>query len=168
PEGLVLGVLSVALLLLPLPGVWAKYEENDMSKANLGRERIEAVVNGAARGATVLHHRSELWYMVLVEERRQDLTLVDPFFHNREIGYADIVWPDDIDLATTDRRYGTDDFSGVTAATLAAEKGPVYIMNQEGISGAQPFRDAGFGIVEVEDGRLYELVPPAGEQQAGG
>jgi hypothetical protein len=72
-----------------------------MSDAYLGRERIEAVADGAARGATILHHRSELWYMVLVEERRRDLTLVDPFFHNRDVEYADIVWPDDIDLQTT-------------------------------------------------------------------
>jgi hypothetical protein len=163
PGGVALGVLSVALLLLPLPGVREKYAENDMSAADLGRERIEAVAEGAARGATVLHHRSELWYMVLVEERRRDLTLVDPFFHNRDIRYADIVWPDDIDLPTSDRRYGTDDFTGVTAAKLAAEKGPVYILNQQGISGAEPFRDAGFGIVEVEEGLLYELVPPGEE-----
>ena len=163
PAGLFLGILSVALLLLPLSGIRAKYAENDMSDAALGRERIEAVAEGAARGATILHHRSELWYMVLVERRRQDLTLVDPFFHNKEIAYADIVWPDDIDLAKTDRRYGTDDFTGVTAAKLAAERGPVYILNQEGISGAPPFLKAGFDIVEVEKGLLYELVPPGGE-----
>jgi hypothetical protein len=166
PGGVILGLISVALLLLPLPGLGSKYEENDMSEADLGRERIEAVAEGAERGATILHHRSELWYMVLVEKRRQDLTLVDPFFHNKGITYADIVWPDDIDLATTDRRYGTDDFTGVTAAELAAERGPVYILNQEGISGAQPFRDADFDIVEVEENLLYELIPPGGEPYA--
>ena len=158
PTGLVLSVLSVGLLLLPLSGVRAKYAENDMSDAYLGRERIEAVADNAARGATILHHRSELWYMVLVEERRRDLTLVDPFWHNRDIGYADIVWPDDIDLPTTDRRYGTDDFSGVTAARKAAEKGPVYILEEDGISPAGLY-DAGWTTTRVE-GALYELIPP--------
>ncbi len=158
PARLVLSVLSVALLLLPLPGVRAKYMENDMSNAYLGRERIEAVAEGAARGATILHHRSELWYMVLVEERRRDLTLVDPFWHNKEIGYADLVWPDDIDLPTTDRRYGTDDFSGVTAARKAAEKGPVYILEEDGISPAGLYK-AGWTTRRVE-GALYELIPP--------
>jgi Protein of unknown function (DUF2723) len=161
PAGLVLGVISVALLLLPLPGVRAKYAENDMSEAYLGRERIEAVAEGAARGSTILHHRSELWYMVLVEERRRDLTLVDPFFHNKEISYADIVWPDDIDLPTTDRRYGTDDFSGVTAAEKAAEKGPVYILEQDSVSPAGLYA-AGWTTKRVE-GALYELVPPEEE-----
>ncbi len=163
PGGVVLGFISVALLLLPLPGIGSKYAENDMSEAVFGRKRIEAVAENALRGATVLHHRSELWYMVLVERRRQDLTLVDPFYHNKDIAYADIVWPADLDLATTDRRYGTDDFTGVTAAELAAERGPVYILNQEGISGAQPFLEADFEIVEVERGLLYELVPPGKE-----
>ena len=158
PTGLVLSVLSVGLLLLPLSGVRAKYAENDMSDAYLGRERIEAVADNAARGATILHHRSELWYMVLVEERRRDLTLVDPFWHNRDIGYADIVWPEDIDLPTTDRRYGTDDFSGVTAARKAAEKGPVYILEEDGISPAGLY-DAGWTTTRVE-GALYELIPP--------
>ncbi len=155
---MVLGVLSVALLLLPLPGVREKYAENDMSDADLGRERIEAVAEGAARGATVLHHRSELWYMVLVEERRRDLTLVDPFSHNRDIRYTDIVWPDDIDLPTANRRYGTDDFSGVTAAEKAAEKGPVYILAQDAVSPAGLY-EAGWTTKRVE-GALYELVPP--------
>jgi hypothetical protein len=158
PTGLVLSVLSVGLLLLLLPGVRAKYAENDMSDAYLGRERIEAVADNAARGATILHHRSELWYMVLVEERRRDLTLIDPFWHNRDIGYADIVWPDDIDLPTTDRRYGTDDFSGVTAARKAAQKGPVYILEEDGISPAGLY-DAGWTTMRVE-GALYELIPP--------
>jgi hypothetical protein len=161
PVGLAFGVLSVGLLILPLPGVRAKYAENDMSDAYLGRERIEAVAEGAARGATILHHRSELWYMVLVQERRQDLILVDPFVHNRKIDYADIVWPDDIDLPTTDRRYGTNDFSGVTAARKASEKGPVYILKQDSVSPAG-LHNAGWTTRKVE-GALYELIPPGEE-----
>ena len=93
-----------------------------MSGVYRGRKEIEAVADNAAPNATILHHRSSMWYMVLVEKRRRDLTIVDPFFHNKEVAYADIVWPDDIDLATTDRRYGTDDLSGVSTAKKGRER----------------------------------------------
>jgi hypothetical protein len=160
-KGVVVGVLSVVLLLLPLPGVGEAYARNDMSGDYRGREILEDVAENAAPNATILHHRSNLWYLVLVEKRRQDLTLVDPFWHNRNIGYADIVWPADVDLATASRRYGTDDFTGVTAAKKAAEKGPVYIINQEDINPSGLY-EAGFRTVHVE-GVLYELIPPRGE-----
>ena len=121
------------------------------------------MADNAAPNATILHHRSNLWYMVLVE-RRQDLTLVDPFWHNRDIGYADIVWPADLDLAAANRRYGTDDFTGVTAAEKAAKTGPVYILNQADVNPAGLY-DAGWHTVKVE-GDLFQLIPPDG--QAGG
>jgi Protein of unknown function (DUF2723) len=165
PRVALLGVLSVALLLLPLLGVGEVYTKNDMSENYRGRQIIETVAENAKPDATILHQRSNLWYMVLVEERRRDLTLVDPFFHNRKIRYADIVWPDDIDLPTTDRRYGTDDFTGVTAAKIAAEKGPVYLLTQ-GKANLQDFLNAGFRIVWVEKGVLCELVPPGAESHA--
>jgi hypothetical protein len=103
--------------------------------------------------------------MVLVERRRRDLTIVDPFFHNKEVVYADIVWPDDIDLVTTDRRYGTDDLSGVKSAKMAARKGRVYLLDQESTN-LDPFRKAGFRVVTVEEGLLYELLPPGREPYA--
>ena len=161
PKGVVVGVLSVVLLLLPLWGVGDAYARNDMSGDYRGREVLEDVAENAAPNATILHHRSNLWYLVLVEKQRQDLTLVDPFWHNRDIGYADIVWPADIDLATANRRYGTDDFTGVTTAKKAAEKGPVYIINQEDINPGGLY-EAGFRTVHVE-GVLYELNPPGGQ-----
>ena len=161
PRGAVLGVLSVALLLLPLPGVRETYASNDMSGDYRGREILEDVADNAAPNATILHHRSNLWYLVLVEERRQDLTLVDPFWHNREIGYADIVWPADVDLATANRRYGTDDFTGVTAAEKAAEKGPVYVLSQVDINPSGLY-EAGWRTVQVE-GTLWRLIPPEGQ-----
>jgi hypothetical protein len=108
-----------------------------------------------------------MWYMVLVEKRRRDLTIVDPFFHNTEVSYADIVWPDDIDLATTDRRYGTDDFSGVTTAIKAAKEGRVYVLDQ-GVANPKLFQNAGFRVVTVKAGLLYELVPPDREPYAQG
>jgi len=161
PRGAVLGVLSVALLLLPLSGVRETYASNDMSGDYRGREILEDVADNAAPNATILHHRSNLWYLVLVEERRQDLTLVDPFWHNREIGYADIVWPADVDLATANRRYGTDDFTGVTAAEKAAEKGPVYVLSQVDLDPSGLY-EAGWRTVQVE-GALWRLIPPEGQ-----
>jgi len=156
------GVLSALLLLLPLLGVGETYARVDMSGVYRGQKEVRAVAGNAAPGATVLHHRSSMWYMVLVEKRRTDLTIVDPFFHNTDVSYADLVWPADIDLATTDRRYGTDDLSGVKSARIAARKGRVYLLDQESTNLA-PFRRAGFGVVTVEEGLLYELVPPGRE-----
>ena len=158
PRRAALGALSVALLLLPLPGVATTYAQNDMSEDYRGREVIEDVADNAAPGATILHHRSNLWYMVLVEKRRRDLTLVDPFWHNREVSYTDIVWPADIDLATANRRYGTDDFTGVRAAEKAAERGPVYIFQQDDVNPSD-LHNAGWRTVQVE-GALWRLVPP--------
>ena len=162
PKGAVLGVLSAALLLLPLPGVGEAYTRNDMSGDYRGREILEDVVDNAKPNATILHHRSNLWYMVLVEKRRRDLTLVDPFHHNKDISYTDIVWPADVDLATANRRFGTDDFTGITAAKKAAENGPVYIIKRK--KARSGLAEAGFRTVHVE-GALYELIlaSPRGE-----
>jgi len=158
----VLSVLSLMMLCLPLLGVAGTYAQVDMSGVYRGRQEVEAVADNAAPNATILHHRSSIWYMVLVERRRRDLTIVDPFFHNTEVAYADLVWPDDIDLATTDRRYGTDDLSGVSAAKKAAKKGHVYLLDQ-GSTDPEPFRNAGFEVVTVKKDLLYELVPPGRE-----
>jgi hypothetical protein len=165
-KGTILGVLSAMLLVFPLLGVSETYAKNDMSGVYRGRKEIEAVADNAAPNATILHHRSSMWYMVLVEKRRRDLTIVDPFFHNKEVAYADIVWPDDIDLATTDRRYGTDDLSGVSTAKKAAKEGRVYLLDQ-GSTNPERFRNAGFEVVPVRAGLLYELVPPGREPYAG-
>ena len=165
PQRLVLGVLSVALVLLPITDVANSYARNDRSDDYRGREIIEDVAKYAAPNATILHQRSNLWYMVLVEKRRRDLTLVAPFWHNRNVRYADIVWPDDLDVPTTNRRYGTNDFSGVTAAKIAAEKGPVYIVKQDDVN-CGDLRKAGFRTVHV-NGILYELIGPRNEPQLG-
>jgi hypothetical protein len=165
PKTAALGVLSVALLLLPLAGVRETYANNDMSGIYGGRQILEDVAENAKQNATILHHRSGLYYLVLVERRRLDLTLVDPFWHNRDIGYADIVWPADVDLATANRLYGTDDFSGVTAAEMAAEKGPVYIINQEDINPSGLY-EAGWRTSQVE-GALFRLIPPSGQAGEG-
>ena len=164
-KGAVLGALSAMLLVLPLLGASETSAKNDMSDVYRGRKEVEAVADNAAPNATILHHRSSMWYMVLVEGRRRDLTLVDPFFHNKDVTYADLVWPADIDLATTDRRYGTDDLSGVKAAKMAAGEGRVYLLDQESTN-PERFQNAGFEVVTVRAGLLYELVPPGREPYA--
>lgn len=154
-----LGLLCVALLVIPLVGVRETSAANDMSGANLGREQVDAVAEKTAPNATILHHRSSMWYLALVERRRQDLTLVDPYLHNTKVEYADIVWPADIDLATTNRRYGTNDFSGVTSARIAAKKGPVYLLTSSYIPEPERYEAFGFKVVEVEKDILYRLIP---------
>jgi hypothetical protein len=161
----VIGTLCAVMLLLPLFGVGETYARSDMSGVYRGQKEIEAVAENAAPNATVLHHRSSMWYMVLVEKRRRDLTIVDPFFHNTDVSWADLVWPADIDLAATDRRYGTDDLSGAKAAWMAAKKGRVYLLDQESTN-LEPFRKAGFRVVVVKEGLLYELLPPGREPYA--
>jgi hypothetical protein len=165
PKGVAVGVLYAALLLVPLASVGESYATNDMSGDYRGARILDDVAENAERNATILHHRSNLYYLVTVEKRRQDLTLVDPFWHNRDIGYADIVWPADVDLPTANRLYGTDDFSGVTSAEIAAKKGPVYIIAQEHVN-PKGLYEAGWRTVHVE-GALYRLIPPGEGDESG-
>ncbi len=119
---------------------------------------VEVVARNAERGATVLHHRSSLWYMVLVEERRRDLTLIDPFCTSWD-RHTDVVWPDPISATQADVSYGTSDPTGVSAAREAVKNGPVYVLDQKRVE-LERFRQAGLVVVPVgEDGLLYELVP---------
>jgi hypothetical protein len=151
-------VLSLMMLVIPLVGVREAYLAHDNSKDFGGRRTIEAVTRYAKRDATILHHRSPLWYMVLVERRRRDLTLIDPFCTSWD-RHTDVVWPESISAAETADRYGTDDTTGVEAAKKAAENGPVYLL-ANARSNLEPFREAGFDVVPVGRGHLlYELVP---------
>jgi hypothetical protein len=97
--------------------------------------------------------------MVLVEQRRQDLKLVDPFFTSW-VRYNDIVWPDPLSLGESNAHYETDDRTGVGAARQAAKRGHVYVLDQEfDQNKAERFLEAGFHVVPIEEGFLYELVP---------
>ena len=159
-------VLSLLALAVPLFGARESYAAVDRSGEDLGRRTIESVAENVAPNATVLHHRSSLWYMVLVEERRRDLTLMDPF-KTSWLRYEDVVWPDGLNSAEAADRYGTGDISGVEAAWRAAEKGPVYLLDHDilgQVVGANTFREAGFEMAPV-DGEvgLYELVPEGSE-----
>ncbi len=158
PEMLIPIALSFAVLVMPLLGVWISYSGMDRSDAYEGRRAVEAVVRNAERGATVLHHRSPLWYLVLVEERRQDLTLVDPFCTSWD-RRTDLVWPADLNAARSAARYGTDDTTGVEAARKAAETGPVYVLDHGRVD-YDRFREAGLDPAPVgEGGQLRELIP---------
>ncbi|MBA2509930.1 MAG: DUF2723 domain-containing protein [Rubrobacter sp.] len=149
---------SAIVLALPLLGAWNAYAPLDRSENDGGRRAVEAVARNAERGATVLHHRSPLWYMALVEERRRDLTLVDPFCTSWD-RRTDLVWPDDLAAGASAARYGTDDTTGVEAARKAAENGPVYVLDHGRVDYGR-FRRAGFEVEPVGDDRLlYELVP---------
>jgi len=155
-RGILLVVVSTLMLIVPLSGVRDAYTAHDRSADYGGRRMIETVAGNVEKGATVLHHRSPLWYMVLVEGRRRDLTLMDPFCTSWD-RHTDVVWPYQISAAEAADRYGTDDTTSVEAARRAAE--PVYLL-ANGRARLDPFREAGFDVVPVEkDGFLYELVP---------
>jgi hypothetical protein len=166
-EGLMVGsairttivlVLSLLMLVIPLVGVREAYVAHDRSGDFGGRKTIETVASNVKQNATVLHHRSPLWYMVLVERRRRDLTLIDPFCTSWD-RHTDIVWPEGIDATMAAERYGTGDTTGVKAARKAAENGPVYLL-ANARSSLESFREAGFDVVPVgKRGALYELVP---------
>src|SRR5215218_3166609 len=155
-RGILLVVVSTLMLIVPLSGVRDAYTAHDRSADYGGRRMIETVAGNVEKGATVLHHRSPLWYMVLVEGRRRDLTLMDPFCTSWD-RHTDVVWPYQISAAEAADRYGTDDTTGVAAARRAT--GPVYLL-ANGRVRLDSFREAGFDVVPVEkDAFLYELVP---------
>src|SRR5919112_649100 len=150
-------VLSALVLFVPLLGLRDSYAAHDRSEDYGGRLAIEVVAGNVEKGATILHHRSPLWYMVLVEGRRRDLTLIDPFCTSWD-RHTDVVWPDQINAAKAADHYGTDDTTGVEAARRAAGTGRIYLL-ANGRARFEPFRRAGFGPVTVEgSGFLYELV----------
>ena len=156
-RGIILVTLSVLMLVVPLSGVRDSYAAHDRSGDYGGRKKIEAVAGNVEEGAMVLHHRSPLWYMVLVEGRRRDLTLTDPFCTSWD-RHTDVVWPDQISAAEAADRYGTADTTGVEAARRAAGNGPVYLLANDRAR-LEVFRDAGFDVVPVgKDSLLYELV----------
>jgi Protein of unknown function (DUF2723) len=151
-------VLSLLMLAITLVGVREAYASHDRGGDLGGRKTIETVTANVKPNATILHHRSPLWYMVLVERRRRDLTLIDPFCTSWD-RHTDVVWPEPISAVEAAKRYGTGDTTGVEAARKAADRGPVYLL-ANARSSLEPFRQSGFDVVPVgKTGALYELVP---------
>jgi 4-amino-4-deoxy-L-arabinose transferase-like glycosyltransferase len=150
-------LVSVALLYLAVADVGEDYSLEDRSRDLTGRRIVEAVAQKTAPDAIVLHHRSPLPYMILVEERRADLTLVSPWYPARN---PMRVWsaqstPDDEYPAA--KSVGS---NGVADARVAARKGPVYALGSS--IDLCNFQNTGFSVVRVEGDLLYEIVPPDG------
>ncbi len=155
---LLAGVFMGLLLLSPILTAAMNYGNVDRSEDREGHKTIEAVAENTEPGATILQNRSSLWYMVIVEGERTDLTLLDPF-RPIEVTTYDLAWPARLNAADTAARYATHDVTGVEAAREAAEDGPVYLLDQESVEIGY-FLAAGFQVEVVEEGILYELIPP--------
>lgn len=69
--------LSLMVLSLPFFGLQGTYPSVDRSQDYQGRQTIEAVEREVDPDAAIFHHRSPLFYMVLVENRREDIKLVN-------------------------------------------------------------------------------------------
>jgi transmembrane protein TMEM260 (protein O-mannosyltransferase) len=148
-------LVSVALLYLAVADVGEDYSLEDRSHDLTGRRIVEAVAEKTDPDATVLHHRSSLPYMILVEERRADLTLVSPWYPARN---PMRVWsvrstPDDEYPAV--KSVGS---NGVADARVAARQGPVYALG--GSIDLCNFQNTGFSVIRVEGDLLYEIVSP--------
>ncbi len=67
--------LPLLALCVPLWNLTETYRAVDMSEDREGRRIIEIVAREAGPNATIIHHRSPLQYMQLVEGRREDVQL---------------------------------------------------------------------------------------------
>ncbi len=125
-------VLSAVVLAVVLSGVGDRYREVDMSEDYEGRRILSVVARETAPNAIVIHHRNPLQYMRLVENRREDIT---PW------SFAQPIDQQEADEAVT-----------------AIREGRFYILfPSEGK--ARQFTEAGFHVVPVEEGTLYQVVP---------
>lgn len=132
------------ILLLPLVGVQETYAQVDRSGDFRGKEVVETVAEKAGQGATILHYHSPLTTMILAEDRREDIRLIN---HEESLGPP-----------------------GVVKAQRALDRGPVYILfpTREGYSfykGVEQSRkiyaDHGLELREVDqDVLLYQVVAP--------
>jgi hypothetical protein len=148
-------LISILLLYLAVSSIGEDYLLIDRSRNLEGRRILETVAEKTAPNATVLHHRSPLPYMILVEERREDLTLVSPWYPSRN---PQRIWsasgaPDDEFPSV--KSVGS---NGVADARVAARKGPVYTLG-DGLDLCN-FQNTGFSVIQVEGDLLYEIVPP--------
>ena len=148
-------LISILLLYLAVSGVREDYPLVDRGQDLEGRRILETVAEKTAPNATVLHHRSPLPYMIVVEERREDLTLVSPWYPSRN---PQRVWsasgaPDEEFPSV--KSVGS---NGVADTRVASRKGPVYTLG-DGLDLCN-FQNTGFSVIRVEGDLLYEIVPP--------
>jgi hypothetical protein len=124
--------LSAAAFAVTLWGVGDTYREVDMSENYEGRRILSVVARETAPNAIVIHHRNPLQYMRLVENRREDIT---PWSFAQPINQQE-----------------------AGEAVAAIREGRFYILfPSEGK--ARQFTEAGYRIVPVEEGTLYQVVP---------
>jgi hypothetical protein len=107
---------------------------------------MDAVATETKPNSTVLHHRSPLYYMILVQHRREDLTLINYLEKNA----------------------GPPRFKGVPEAKDALENGPVYVLlpgkvttpYYMGVTDSERlYGKAGLDLIPVdEDVLLYQVV----------
>lgn len=76
-RGAAVAALSLAALAFALWDVDDTYRQVDRSEDYRGRKMIETVAEETKPDAAILHHRSSLNYMYLVEKRRTDIRLVN-------------------------------------------------------------------------------------------
>ncbi len=127
----------------------------DRSRDLEGRRILKIVAEETAPNATVLHHRSPLPYMTVVERRREDLTLISPWYPSRN---PQRVWSASgapVDEFPSAKSVGS---NGVADSRVAARTGPVYALG-DGLNICN-FQNTGFSVIRVEGDLLYEIVPP--------
>jgi hypothetical protein len=122
-------IAGAAAIFFVLAVVPFSYSSADRSEDLRGREILETVASEAKPNSTVLYHGRTLHYMQLVEDRRNDLALEDPFY--------------------------TEDW--VERAEDALGDGPVYVL-YPGATNTRLFREAGYELRAVRDGMLYEVA----------
>ncbi len=120
---------GAAMVVAVLAAVPFAYASADRSEDYLGREIVESVANRTKPYSTVLYHGRTLHYMKLVEGRRMDIALEDPFY--------------------------TEDW--VRRAEDALGRGPVYVL-YPGATNMRLYREAGYELAPVREGMLYEVV----------
>lgn len=135
-------LVSVVILVSPFLGVSETYQKVDRSDDYYGRYLMNTVAEKTKPNATILHHRSPLYYMILIDHLREDLTLVN-YIEDKQV-------------------------QGIVRAAGALEDGPVYIMFPGpkdtpyfyGVeSGKRRYMEKGMKLVEVDKkALLYEVI----------
>jgi len=122
----------VTVVLTPFLGVRETYAEVDRSEDYKGREALETVASRVEPNATLIHHRSPLWYMSLVEGRRRDIKLFATF-----------------DLSLSDHE--------IKAIRAAAKMGPTYILYPSAANRCA-MKISGLDLVSIKTEMLYQVV----------
>lgn len=139
PNGTEITATGVLALVLALLGAAGTYEEVDRSRDHLGHRMIRAVSREVEPDATVVHRRSPLLYMQMVQNRREDIDL----------------WDWRVDHDSGEQARATEDLS----------RGRLYLLspNEEVLNW---FLEAGYDMAHVEGELLYRVIPPRADDPA--